>query len=80
VQPGLIDTGRGESVQDYAWSGAARRYAVAAWQRAAWLAVAALGSLGLPHNAVGRCRRVESLDRSVIEEGLERAGIPLGDP
>ena len=23
---------------------------------------------------------VESLDRSVIEEGLERAGIPLGEP
>ena len=39
-----------------------------------------LESLGLSDNAGGRRRMVESLDRRAIEEGLERAGIPLGAP
>lgn len=81
VRAGLINPRRGESVQDYAWSSVARGYALGPRERAGWLAVAdGLENLDLPDNAGGRRRMVESLDRRAIEEGLERAGIPVCAP
>ncbi len=81
VRVGLIDPGRGESVQDYPWSSVADGYAVAPRQRPVWLAVAdGLESFGLADTAAGRRRMVKALDRRAIEEGLERAGIPVVEP
>jgi len=80
VRAGLIDPGKGQSVSDYPWSSVACGYAIGPGKRAAWLAVAeGLERLGLPDDAVGRRRLVESLDRRAIEEGLVRAGIPSLD-
>lgn len=81
VRAGLVNPERGQSVADYAWSSVARGYAVAPRQRPKWLAAAAgLEILGWPDNASGRRGMIESLNRRAIEEGLERAGIPVAGP
>lgn len=76
----LVNPDKGQSVLDFAWSSVAGGYAVPAKKRAKWLAAGeGLGSFGFPDTAAGRRKFVERLDRRVVVEGMEQAGVPALD-
>ena len=76
ARAGLVNPAKGSGILDYQWSSLAGGYALAPGKRPGWLvASTGLAVLGLPDSAAGRRRYVERLDRRIVEEGLERAGI-----
>jgi len=73
----LVNPEKGGGIRDYAWSSVAGGYALPPAKRAKWLAAGkGLGAMGLPDTVAGRRRYVERLNRIMVEEGLERAGVP----
>lgn len=73
----LVDPARGTGILDYPWSSVAGGYALPPAKRAKWLAAReGLAAMGIPDTTAGRRRYVERLDRIMVEEGLECAGIP----
>ena len=80
VRAGLVRAAPGSGVLDYPWSSVAGGYALPARQRAKWLAAeSGLRAFGCADTAAGRREFVERLDRRAVEEGLERAGVPVLD-
>ena len=81
VRAKIVNPSEGQSVMDYAWSSLASGYALLPGKRTPWLSVAAgLNGFGLPDTAIGRRRFIQRLDRRVVEEGAENAGIPVVGP
>jgi putative transposase len=73
----LINPLAGQSLLDYPWSSLAAGYAHGPKKRAKWLAVAdGLKAFGFADTVAGRKGFVERLERRMLAEGLERAGIP----
>ncbi len=67
----------GQRLLDYPWSSMARGYALGPEERAKWLAVAdGLGAFGFDDTDSGRKEFAERLERRMLAEGLEKAGIP----
>ena len=80
VRAGQVRASEGRTVMDYPWSSVAGGYGLPPRQRAKWLAAeSGLGAFGLADTAEGRRRFAERLDRRGVEEGLERAGVPVLD-
>ena len=80
ARAGVVSPERGQSIMDYAWSSVAGGYVLPPNKRAKWLAVGnGLEAFGLPDSAAGRRKFVERLDRRVVAEGMERAGVPALD-
>jgi REP element-mobilizing transposase RayT len=78
ARAGLVNPAKGQSVMDYPWSSVAGGYAVLPGKRAPWLAVEkGLSAFGLGDSAGGRRKFVERLDRRIVSEGMEKAGVPL---
>jgi putative transposase len=77
VRARLVNPAKGEGILDYRWSSVAGGYALPPGKRAKWLAAAeGLARMGLPDTTAGRRRYVERLDRILVDEGLEGAGVP----
>ena len=77
----LIDLQKEQSLLDYPWSSVAGGYALPPSRRAPWLAAnAGLAAFGLADTTAGRRKFVERLDRRMVAEGMEHAGIPPLDP
>jgi putative transposase len=73
----LIRPEKGEGILDYPWSSVAGGYALPPSKRAKWLAASdGLAAMGMADTTAGRRRYVARLDRMMVEEGMERAGIP----
>ena len=78
VRAGLVSPA--QSVLEYAWSSGAGGYALPARRRAPWLAAErGLEAFGFMDTTDGRRRFVERLERRAVEEGAERAGVPVVD-
>jgi putative transposase len=76
----LVNPQGGQSIMDYPWSSVAGGYALPPGQRAKWLAAeTGLAAFGLPDTTVGRRKFVERLDRRVVAEEIEQAGVPALD-
>jgi hypothetical protein len=76
----LVNPENGQSVLDYAWSSVAGGYALPPDKRAKWLAASSgMAAFGFPDTVDGRRQFVERLDRRVVAEGMERAGVPALD-
>lgn len=76
----LVNPEKRQSVLDYAWSSVAGGYSLPSKKRAKWLAAEdGLAAFGLPDTLAGRRKFVERLDRRVVAEGTERAGVPVMD-
>ena len=81
VRAGKVRPFAGQSILDYPWSSVAGGYALAPGKRAAWLAASeGLKEFGCADTTAGRRRFVERLDSRAVEEGAEKAGIPLVSP
>jgi len=77
ARAGLVDPSMGKGILDYPWSSLAGGYALPPGKRTQWLAAAAgPAAMGLSDTTAGRRCYVERLDRIIVEEGMERAGIP----
>ncbi len=73
----LIDADDGKGVMGYCWSSVAGGYALAPRKRAQWLAASdGLMAFGLQDTVAGRRAFVDRLNRRMVAEGMERAGIP----
>jgi putative transposase len=80
ARAGKIQPAQNMSILDYPWSSVAGGYALPPNQRASWLAaVDGLSSFGLADTTSGRKQFVDRLDRRVVAEGLQHAGIPMDD-
>jgi hypothetical protein len=76
----LVNPENDQSVLDYAWSSVAGGYALPPETRAKWLAASSgMAAFGFPDTVKGRRQFVERLDRRVVAEGMERAGVPALD-
>jgi putative transposase len=77
ARAGLIDPEKGQGVLDYPWSSVAGGYALSPGKRAKWLdAASGLDAFGFPDTLEGRRGFVRRLDERVVNEGLERVGLP----
>jgi hypothetical protein len=73
----LINPLAGQGLLDYPWSSLTAGYALGQNKRAKWLAVAdGLKAFGFADTVSGRKGFVERLERRLLAEGLEKAGIP----
>jgi REP element-mobilizing transposase RayT len=80
VRAGVVKPDQQQSVLDYPFSSVATGYGVPAGRRAKWLAAeAGLQMFGFKDSSAGRRQFVERLDRRALEEGMQRAGLPLLD-
>ena len=81
VRARMVNVSEGQSVMDYVWSSLACGYVLMPGKRAPWLAVIeGLNGFGFADTVTGRRRFVERLNRRVVEEGAEKAGIPVVGP
>jgi len=76
----LVNPDQGQSVLDFSWSSVAGGYALPPKKRAKWLAAEeGFGAFGYPDTTAGRRKFVERLDRRVVVEGMDKAGVPALD-
>jgi putative transposase len=76
VRAKVVRPRRGQSVLDYKWSSVAAGHALAAGNRANWLATrAVLSAFGYKDTVSGRRKWVERLDRRAVEEEAEKCGL-----
>ncbi len=79
ARAGLLRSAKGKpmGILGYPWSSVAGGYALPPTRRAKWLAAQdGLAEFGFSDSVAGRRRFVERLDQRILEEGMERAGIP----
>ena len=73
----VIQSGKGESILDYEWSGLARGVAQIAGKRYPWHDVAGVLALnGLMDTVRDRRKYIERLDKRIRTEDAERCGLP----
>ncbi len=73
----LINPLAGQGLLDYGWSSLAAGYVLGPKKRPKWLAVGhGLRAFGFADTVSGRRAFVERLERRILVEGLEMAGIP----
>jgi len=73
----LVDAQDGKGVMGYLWSSVVGGYALPPGKRAPWLAgVDGLAAFGFKDTVAGRRAFVDRLNRRMVAEEMERAGIP----
>ncbi|MEM1159274.1 MAG: transposase, partial [Verrucomicrobiota bacterium] len=78
VRAGLVQMSQGKGLLDYRWSSLRQSYSVPANKRKPWSAVdKVLGLFGAKDDTASRRRYIQQLEKSVLSEAEEKAGVKL---